>query len=417
METDISAELRIDLPGGLVLRRATPADIEGLLDINGQLLGEDSRVEIKFLIEGGVPGLGLADFLVVVEPGGRVVSSLSLLTQELRVGRTVLKIGNPEFVSTLPEYRGGGIIRRLFAVLEQLQKERGLAISAIMGIPYFYRLFGYEYALEDFRQGFLTPNLHREKMAAIPDLEVRRAVESDAPLLAKMYAETAAQADIALLMAESGWAWAARTRELEANNLEDWVALEKGRLIAYARLHLKGNTMAIFRLTGELAGQQALIKKALDWPSLEKLGIGTFRNNPLTRWVASLGPERRPSYANYVRIIDPALAFRQLGPELESRLAASPFAGLSREVELGFYRFGVALTFEEGKLVRVEARPGHQSPAIGIPPDLLPKILMGFRSLDELAGLFPDFIVPEEEDWTLLQILFPPLTDMINFFF
>jgi hypothetical protein len=217
-------------------------------------------------------------------------------------------------------------------------------------------------------------------------------------------------------MAENGWAWSARIRELRANNLEDWVALENGQPLAYTRLHLNGNNLTAFRLTGELAGQQALIKKALEWPGLEKLGIGTFRNNPLTRWVASLGPGRRPSYANYVRIIDPALAFRQLGPEFESRLAASTLAGLSREVELGFYRFGVALTFEEGKLVKVETRPGHQSPAIGIPPDLLPKILMGFRPLDELAGVYPDFIVPKEEDWTLLQILFPPLVDMINFF-
>lgn len=415
METESSAELRLDLPNGLVLRRATPADIEGLLEINGTLLGEDSRVEVKFLIEGGVPGLGLEDFLVVVDPGGKVVSSVSLLTQELRIGRTVLKIGNPEFVSTLPEYRGGGLVRHIFAVMEQLQKERGLAISIIMGIPYFYRLFGYEYALEDFRAGFLYPNIHREKLAAIPDLEIRRAVESDAPLLAKMYAETAAQADIAQTMAESGWVWAARTRELRANNLEDWVAVENGQPIAYARLHLYGNILTTFRLTGDLTGQKALIKKALEWQDLEKLGIGTVRNSPLSQWIALLEPGPRPSYANYVRIIDPALAFRQLAPEFESRLAASTLAGLTREVELGFYRFGVALTFEEGKLTKVEARPGNQSPAIGIPPDLLPKMLMGFRSVDELAAYSPDFIV-KTEDWALLQILFPPLIDMVNFF-
>mgnify|MGYP001156146765 FL=1 len=285
-----------------------------------------------------------------------------------------------------------------------------------MGIPYFYRLFGYEYALEDFRAGFLYPETHREKLAAIPDLEVRRTVESDAPLLAKMYAETAAQADIAMSMAESGWAWAARTRELHANNLEDWVAIENGQPIAYARLHLSRNNLTAFRLTGELAGQQALIKKALDWPGLEKLGIGTVRNSSLHFWVLELEPGRRPSYGNYVRIIDPALAFRQLEPEFESRLAASTLAGLSREVELGFYRFGVALTFEEGKLVKVEARSGNQSPAIGIPPDLLPKFLMGYRSIFEYRRVNPDFIVSKEEDWALLEILFPPLVNMINFF-
>lgn len=416
METEKKSELHIDLPGGLVLRRADQGDIESLLAINGQLLGEDSRIEVKFLIEGGVPGARLEDFLVVVEPGGRVVSSLGLIKQELRIGRTRLRIGNPEFVSTLPEYRGAGLIRQQFAVLEKWQKERGLAISIIMGIPYFYRLFGYEYALEDFRPGYLYPETHLKKLVAVPDFEVRRTVESDAPALAKMYAETAAHADIALAMPESGWAWAAHNRELQANKLEDWIALDNGHPIAYARLHLNKNTLTAFRFTGELAGQQAIVKKALAWPDLEKLGIGTVRDNPLSRWVATLEPGRRSSYGNYVRIIDPPLAFRQLGPEFEGRLAESAFAGLSQEVELGFYRFGVGLTFEDGKLVRVETKSANQDPRIGIPPDLLPKILMGFRSLEELRRVYPDLVVPKNEDWELVKVLFPPLINMLNFF-
>lgn len=414
--TTETSELHLELSGGLLLRRAIPDDIESLLDLNGQMLGEDSRIEVKFLIEGGVPGTGLADFLVVVEPGGRVVSSLSFLEQELRVGQTKLKIGNPEFVSTLPEYRGAGLIRQQFAVLEKWQKDRGLAVSTIMGIPYFYRLFGYEYALEDYRAGFLYPKLHLEKLASVPDLEIRRTVESDAPLLAKMYAHTAAQAGVALSMAESGWAWSARTRELLANNLEDWVALEDGVPVAYARLHLYNTALTVFRFAGSLAGQQAIIKKALAWPNLEKLGVGTVRDNPLARWIATLEPGRRPPYANYVRINDPVLAFRQLAPEFESRLAASRFAGLTQQVELGFYRFGVALSFENGRLTGVEAGPPNPDPRMGMPPDLLPKVLMGFRSLEDLAQRSPDLIVSRDEDWELLNVLFPPLISMINFF-
>ncbi len=416
MKAENNSELPLDLPHGLTLRQADQGDAESLLALNGELLGEDSRIEVKFLVEGGIPGARLEDFLVVVAPSGRVVSSLCLIEQELRVGRTHLRLGNPEFVSTLPEYRGAGLIRQQFAVLEKWQKERGLAISVIMGIPYFYRLFGYEYALEDFRAGYLYPASHLEKLAAIPDLEVRKTVESDAPALAKMYAGTAARADIALTLPGEGWAWAARNRELQANKLEDWIALDSGQPVAYARLHLRDNILTAYRFTGELAGQQAIIKKALAWPGLEKLGIGTVRDNPLSRWVAAIEPGRRPSYGNYVRIVDPPLAFRQLGPEFERRLAESNLAGLSREVELGFYRFGVGLTFEDGKLLKVEAKPANQDPRIGIPPDLLPKILMGFRSVEELARLYPDFEVPKDEDWELLQVLFPPLINMMNFF-
>jgi hypothetical protein len=114
--------------------------------------------------------------------------------------------------------------------------------------------------------------------------------------------------------------------------------------------------------------------------------------------------------------VNPALAFKQLSLEFEDRLARSTMAGLSREVELGFYRFGLLLAFEAGKLVRVEARPGQPDPKITIPPDLLPKLLLGFRSPDELARMFPDFMAAAPEDWTLLQVLFPALTSKIGFF-
>ncbi len=411
-----SIPVNIALPGGLVLRQATPADRDGVVALNAELLGQDSKIEVAYLVDGGFEGVRLEDFLVVVEPDGRVVSSLCLIEQELRVGQTYLRIGNPEFVSTLPQYQGRGLVRRLFEVLEGWQKERGLAINLIMGIPYFYRLFGYEYALENYRPGYLYPAAHLGKLANLPDLEVRLIQESDAPALIKMYNETAAQADIALSLSDAGWVWSARTRRLEESLIEDWIALDRGQPLAVGRIYLRGTTATMFRFGGELAGQQAIIKKALARPGLEKMGIGSVRNSPLSQWVASLKPGRSDTYANYVRIVDPVLAFKQLGPEFESRLSLSPLAGLSREVELGFYRFGVLLAFEAGKLVRVEARPANQDPKIGIPPDLLPKILLGFRSLEELVRVYPDFIVAVPEDWDLMQILFPPLTPTLSFF-
>jgi hypothetical protein len=411
-----SPALNLKLPGGLVMRRALPADRASLLALNTEQLGLDSQVEVTFLLDGGLPGVGLEDFLVVVEPGGRVVSSLVLLEQELRVGRTLLRIGNPEFVSTLPEYRGRGLVRRQFEVLQGWQEDRGLAFSLIIGIPYFYRLFGYEYALEDYRAGFLYPGIHLDRLAGLPGLEIRRSRESDAPALAKIYAETAAQFDIALNFPVAGWAWAARVRRLDENLCEDWAALDGDRLVGSARLYRRGNTVTIFRFAGSLAAQQGLVRQALALPGLEKLSINAPPQGPLGQWATGLEAGRDPSYANYIKIIDPALAFEQLRFEFEDRLARSAMAGLSREVELGFYRFGLLLVFEAGKLVRVEPRPGQPDPKITIPPDLLPKLLLGFRSPDELARMFPDFMASAPEDWALLQILFPALTSKIGFF-
>ena len=56
-------------------------------------------------------------------------------------------VGRPEQVATHPDYRRRGLVRALFEAFHQ-RSSRWRAIQAITGIEYFYRQFGYEYALD-----------------------------------------------------------------------------------------------------------------------------------------------------------------------------------------------------------------------------------------------------------------------------
>ena len=57
-------------------------------------------------------------------------------------------VGRPELVGTLPEFRNRGLVRTQFEEIHKWSAERGDMVQGITGIPYYYRLFGYEMALD-----------------------------------------------------------------------------------------------------------------------------------------------------------------------------------------------------------------------------------------------------------------------------
>src|SRR4029453_8057052 len=69
-----------------------------------------------------------------------------------------------------------------------------------------------------------------------------------------------------------------------------------------------------------------------------------------------------PPYAWYVRVPDVPAFIRHVAPLLEKRLADSVLSGYTGELLLDFYRGGLHLNFEQGKLSAVEP---WQSPAFG----------------------------------------------------
>ncbi len=57
-------------------------------------------------------------------------------------------VGRPEAVATKVAYRNRGLIRAIFGLLHARCDERGDLAVGITGIYYYYRQFGYEYALD-----------------------------------------------------------------------------------------------------------------------------------------------------------------------------------------------------------------------------------------------------------------------------
>jgi hypothetical protein len=127
-------------------------------------------------------------------------------------------------------------------------------------------------------------------------------------------------------------------------------------------------------------------------------------------------------YALYTRVADVAAFLRAVVPALERRVAGSPLTGHSGELRVSFYRDGVRVALEGGRVTTVERwQPSHtlvgQEMGIGTtdhrrPSALFPELtflqlLFGLRSADDLVAWYPDCVIRTAETRALLNALFP----------
>jgi hypothetical protein len=84
-------------------------------------------------------------------------------------------------------------------------------------------------------------------------------------------------------------------------------------------------------------------------------------------------------------------------------------SGHSGELKIGFYRTGVQLAFEAGRLVSAGAwAPAREDEGGAAFPGLtFLQLLFGYRSLEEIRYAFPDCWTNGDEPRVLLDALFP----------
>lgn len=136
----------MNLPGGLVLCTAMPADLDQI----GALLtdrGEpEDAVDHRLVVTDA--DAGWSSCAVVVS--GQI-STVTLLDETLRLGDTEFQAGQVELVATDRAYEGRGLVRALMGWAHERSARLGQLAQVMIGIPYFYRQFGYSYAISQSR--------------------------------------------------------------------------------------------------------------------------------------------------------------------------------------------------------------------------------------------------------------------------
>lgn len=436
--------LPITLSDGLIIRRATAADTAQVAALNEQVLRDPDEPALIFdawtrdLMSGRHPTNTAADFVVVEDTKtGQIVSSTCLIPQVWSYEEIRLKVGRPELVATAPAYRRRGLVKALFEVIHAQSAAKGHLAQGVTGIPWFYRQFGYEYALP--LGGWRT--LHFNDVPALKTGEgelyqTRPAGEADIPILMSLYQRHYAGKLVITLIDEARWRYDISGHSPgSVQALRVWCVLnQSGQVVGYytaAALPWQGHLIVwevvvapgislhavLPTITRALKTHAESYQSAVTEPSpLTGVRFYLGQEHPVYKILeAKLGPWQQ-AYAWYVRVADLPAFIRHVGPVLERRLASSVMVGYSGELKITFYCGGLRLVFEQGRLIEAAhwqaAGTNEPENGAGFPPLVFLQLLFGYRSLAELHAAFPDCWA-DEEPTLLLNILFPRRASLV----
>lgn len=423
------------LDGGLILRQATEHDIERLGAFNATI-HKDARMAatVHDLMSGHHPVVRASDFLLVEDPARdhAIASSVCLIGQLWRYDGITIAVGQPELVGTNPDYRRRGLVREQFAAIHALSAAHGDQVQAITGIPWFYRQFGYEYALD-------LGGSRRLPLASVPALadgeveayHVRPATPEDLPALMAIHAGGAAGYRVGNMLRPDDWMYDLQGRNPGAIFAMRLLRIEEsgGQIAGYCRTLTQPEDYALTVLevwTGSgtpLTAPLPALLRALQRqavaadPQAQHLAFGLGGAHPLYHALDRQLLPLRPPYAFYLRVPDLPAFVAQIGPALQRRLDHTALSGHTGTLRLGFYQDGLRLDFQAGRLMAVTgldaaAVADEDEIDMAFPPGVFLKLLFGYRSLAEIQRAYPD-AWGKDEAIQLLDALFPPAPSRI----
>lgn len=430
-----SQKILCDLGDGIVLRAATSADIEPLTEFNGRI---HEPAEPGFnrvaawthdLLSGVRKGTGPADFTVVEDTrSGKIVSSSCLLDHTFTYAGIPFAAGQPELVGTDSAYRGRGLVRLQMETLHDWSRQRGQLLTGITGIPYYYRQFGYEMTvqLDGCRIGY-ADNVPRLSPPGEVDAHcVRPAAAADMAFVADCYNYGARRSLLTCQRSLENWL-AEPLRTANSPHRQELRIIEtlEGKPVGFFGfdpiLRRVSICMTVFELAPGVSWQAVMHtvlralwaegQKAAAQPNSKPCEAIMFHlggEHPAYRAASNHLPKQPRQYAWYMRVPDLKAFLWKIAPALEQRLAASDCAGHSGALEIGFYYKGVRLVFAGGQVEKIEDLSHSPSnwPAAAFPGLSFLQLLLGGRTVEELADFLPDCLV-KPDDALLLNALFP----------
>ncbi len=424
-----------DLGNGLIMRRSTPQDADALSEFNGRIHGEDEADSKRVgawtrdLLTRPHPSFNTGDFTIFEESStGRIVSSLNLIPQTWSYEGIEFGVGRPELVGTLPEYRGKGLVRMQFDEIHKWCLERGMPVQIITGIPYFYRQFGYEMALDFVGRRFgYEAQVPKLKDGEKEKYVIRPAVKADLPLIASVYEYAVQRHMVSCVRTPEIFEYELTIQSVDSPHYYETRIIEDeaGEPVGYIQhsnyLGLTGVTVVWYELKPGVSwldvtpsvvrylwnrGQEYGRR---DGKMCTSFGFMGGADHPVYKALGRDLPSVREPYAYQVRVPDLPGFVIHVKPALEKRLAESIAAGHSREIKVSFYRDGLRIVIEKGKLTSIEKwMPSPKEEGdIAFPDRTFLQMLFGYRSYEELHTAFADCWCDREEVRILMGILFP----------
>ena len=398
MPTDLPP---VTLADGAIVRGARADDVPAMLQIESDREGEEDAVDLELVANtpGGLDGMS------VVEADGNVVSIATLLNETVRVGNTTLLTGQVEMVATAKDAEGRGYVRALMQRCHALSSDRGHVLQVMIGIPHFYRQFGYSYSIPmhpwaTMTRGVEMPDGYTVNAATLDEVAVCQALQD---LIQAPY-------DIAMPHSDDCWRWL-----ITHTSSSQMIARDpSGAPVGLARVYADDGDVDMGEVAAtNTAATDAIIAHALSLTSDD--GGARVNVRPHVPGLESRTQDTERADWYYVRIENPVELLTALSPELVARLKAADDE--SGELLLSFWGSHVRLRWDAGAMA-LEGGGPMQAPisagGSGLPLDALGSLLFGGGAAS-LEARFPDAYLGRRPE--LMHTLFPPQSaDLLTFY-
>ena len=429
----------IDLGDNLRLRFAVPDDFDAWVDFNERMREYDpssNRVGVwaHELMSGRHPTTRAGDFTVVEDTAtGKIVSSLCLIPQTWSYGGIPFGCGRIEQVGTDPLYRRRGLIRKQMDVIHALSDSKGELVQAITGIPWYYRQFVYEFAL-DLYYGRVV-RVSPPSAESSTQYCVRPLADADHAFVRSVYAHAEQRQPFSVERSDEHWEWEFSGRTTDSEVYREWLIIEDAahRPVGFIQYHpllspaepkpwrLVVRQCALAPGVSYLNVMPDLITELPAYvQSLSNSGGGEAetqpgeivfmlgRENPAYAMLPNLVTSSLQGYAWYLRVPDLAAFLRHVRPALETHLLGTPAEGYTGALTLSFFHSGLSLAFEQGRITEIcTLKPNEIASGDASFPDLtFLQLLGGRRTYAQLKESYPDCSATPTAQ-ALLAALFP----------
>ena len=331
-------------------------------------------------------------------------------------------------MGTKKDYRKRGLVRAQFEVMHEWGIKRGELAQAITGIPFYYRQFGYAMAL-NLSGGRFGYEMH------VPELmegeeepyTLRIAKKKDIPLLMALYERGSQRSPLSAVWDEALWDYELKgKRQYNINRREIYIIEDPtGEAVGFIGIPpIKwGHNMALtlYEISDAVAWTdvtpsvirflwQKGLEQAQEQDKSQKI-FGFWLGESHPAYVAGSDKLLRESkpYAYYMRVPDLAAFLNNIRPVLEDRLAHSAFVNYSGELKLSFYKDGLLITFDKGKITEIRNLGFEEleKPQAEFPPYTFLHLLFGHRTMSEMQEIYIDCRPGNNLSQHLIDTLFP----------
>ena len=339
-----------------------------------------------------------------------LVSMITLMPLEWNFNGVNIPLCEMGLVGTLLEYRHRGLIGTMNKIYEFLMKQEGYLLSVIRGIPYYYRKFGYDFALNLDEHIILNKELIPSK--EIDNIYFQKAIKQDLSFIESVYTKEKENFLISNGFNPDCFLYKFMNDDFDNNFLNTFIIKRNKESISYFSFGMSFD-YAAYSLTVPELDDDSMIKVLQFVRDLNKdkdqIVFNVNIDTQFGQFLYSIGGEKDLGYGWQIKILDLKEFLLAIRPILEQRIECSSFKGLSQDFVISDYLMSYVLRFKNGRIEGIESKQGYPSPEscdVKVPGSNLIKLFLSDKNYKEVKDIVKDSMLKPMSE-KLLEVLFP----------